>query len=157
MAKDGRFGWLKWLIILALLGGAGYGYWYWKQSQKSAPQYQTGTVTRGDLVQVVTATGQLNPVTNVQVGSQISGMIQTLSVDYNSLVKAGQIIAQLDPATYQANVHQCEADLANTKAGLELAQVDARHASRPPIHVPIPMCSLNRTSPLRHIQRATEV
>src|SRR5262245_37474013 len=126
MAKNGRFGWLKWLILLALLASAGYGYWYWKQSEKSAPQYQTSPVTRGDLIQAVTATGQLNPVTNVQVGSQISGMIQKLAVDYNSPVKAGQIIAQLDPATYLANVHQSEADLANTKAGLELAQVDAK-------------------------------
>jgi HlyD family secretion protein len=129
MAKDRRFGWLKWLVILALLGGAGYGYWYWKRSEKSAPQYQTGTITRGDIVQVVTATGQLNPVTNVQVGSQISGMLQKIAVDYNSLVKAGQVIAQLDPATYQANVHQSEADLANTQAGLELAQVDAKRSA----------------------------
>jgi HlyD family secretion protein len=129
MAKDGKFGWVKWLVILALLAGAGYGYWYWKQSEKSAPQYQTSPVARGDLVQVVTATGQLNPVTNVQVGSQISGMIQKLAVDFNSPVKAGQIIAQLDPATYQASVHQSEADLANAKAGLELAQVDAKRSA----------------------------
>mgnify|MGYP003337052020 CR=1 FL=1 len=96
-------------------------------SQKAA-EYQTATVTRGDLTQVVTATGQLNPVTNVQVGCQISGTIQQLFADFNSPVTNGQIVAQLDPKTYQANLHQAEGDLANAQAALELAQVNAARA-----------------------------
>src|SRR5581483_879169 len=99
---------------------------YFSNRGDGAPQYQTVKVSRGDLSQVVTATGTLNPVINVQVGSQISGNIQKLFADYNTPVKAGQVIAQLDPAIYQAVVHQAEGDLANAKAALELAQVTAK-------------------------------
>jgi HlyD family secretion protein len=73
-------------------------------------------VNRGDLVQSVTASGQLNPVLNVQVGSQISGIIQQLYADFNSTVTQNQVIAELDPATYRAALHQAEADVANAKA-----------------------------------------
>ncbi|MCX6968164.1 MAG: efflux RND transporter periplasmic adaptor subunit [Verrucomicrobia bacterium] len=88
--------------------------------------YQTVAVTRGDLTQSVTATGTLNPVINVQVGSQISGIIQKLFADYNSPVKAGQVVAQIDPATYSAVVMQAEGDLANARAELELAQINLK-------------------------------
>ena len=116
---------MKWLLILALLGGGGgYGYWYGVAKPKPGPEYRTVAVTSGDLTQVVTATGTLNPVVNVQVGSQISGIIQKMFVDYNSAVTNNQIIAQIDPATYQAAVHQAEGDLANAQAALELAQVN---------------------------------
>jgi HlyD family secretion protein len=88
-------------------------------------EYQTATVTRGPLTQAVTATGTLNPVVNVQVGSQVSGNIQKLFVDFNSQVKAGQVVAQIDPALFQATVTQAEGDLANAQAALELAQLNA--------------------------------
>jgi len=81
------------------------------------------------LIQAITATGQLNPVTNITVGSQISGIIQKLYVDWNSPVKMGQIVAQLDPATYKGSVAQAEGELANAKANLELIQIEARRAS----------------------------
>ncbi|HLW34178.1 MAG TPA: efflux RND transporter periplasmic adaptor subunit [Chthoniobacterales bacterium] len=87
--------------------------------------YQTATVTRGPITQLVTATGTLNPVTNVQVGSQVSGNIQKLFADFNSQVKAGQVVAQIDPALFQATVTQAEGDLANAQAALELAKVNA--------------------------------
>src|SRR6266581_218865 len=87
--------------------------------------YQTVVATRGPITQVVTATGTLNPVVNVQVGSQVSGNIQKLFADFNSQVKAGQVIAQIDPAIFQADVTQAEGDLANARAGLQLAQVNA--------------------------------
>src|ERR1043165_4744855 len=126
MATDGKPRSWKWLIILLLLAGAiGGAVWYWG-SDHTPPEYQTATVTRGDLVQSVTATGTLNPVMNVQVGSQISGNIQKLNADFNSTVKEGQVIAELDPATYQANVHQAEAELANAVSARELAKVNAR-------------------------------
>ncbi len=125
MAKHAAVRWLKWLLFLGLLGGgAGYGYWYWQLKPKPGLEYRTVTVTSGDLTQVVTATGTLNPVLNVQVGSQISGIIQKMFVDYNSIVTSNQVIAQIDPATYQANLHQAEGDLANAQASLELAQVN---------------------------------
>jgi HlyD family secretion protein len=67
----------------------------------------------------------LNPVTNVQVGSQVSGNIQKLFADFNSQVKAGQVVAQIDPALFQATVTQAEGDLASSQAGLELAKLNA--------------------------------
>jgi HlyD family secretion protein len=90
----------------------------------SGVSYQTAPVTRGPITQAVTATGTLNPVQNVQVGSQVSGNIQKLFVDFNSTVKAGQVIAQIDPVVFQANVNQAEGDLANARAALELAQLN---------------------------------
>src|SRR5436309_4704642 len=91
-----------------------------------AASYQTATVTRGPITQAVTATGTLNPVVNVQVGSQVSGNIAKLFVDFNSQVKAGQVVAQIDPALFQATVTQAEGDLANAQAALELARVNAK-------------------------------
>jgi len=88
--------------------------------------YQTATVTRGPITQAVTATGTLNPVVNVQVGSQVSGNIAKLFVDFNSQVKAGQVVAQIDPALFQATVTQAEGDVASSQAALELARVNAK-------------------------------
>jgi HlyD family secretion protein len=90
-----------------------------------AATYQTATVTRGPITQAVTATGTLNPVVNVQVGSQVSGNIAKLFADFNSQVKAGQVVAQIDPALFQATVTQAEGDLASAQAALELAKVNA--------------------------------
>lgn len=112
------------LSVMAVVGGAG---WYFlAKSPPEAPQYQVAPLSRGDLTQAVTATGTLNPVVNVQVGSQISGNIQKLYVDFNSPVKQGEVIAQLDPATYQAVVHEAEGELTSSKAALELAKVNAK-------------------------------
>src|SRR5438034_1091502 len=87
--------------------------------------YQSATVMRGPITQAVTATGTLNPVVNVQVGSQVSGNIAKLFADFNSQVKAGAVVAQIDPAIFQATVTQAEGDLASAKAALELAKVTA--------------------------------
>src|SRR2546430_3378093 len=91
----------------------------------AAGHYQTATVTRGPLTQAVTATGTLNPVVTVQVGSQVSGNIAKLFADFNSQVKAGAVVAQIDPAIFQATVTQAEGDLASAQAALELARVNA--------------------------------
>jgi len=91
----------------------------------SAANYQTAEITRGGITQAVTATGTLNPVVTVQVGSQVSGNIAKLFADFNSQVKAGQVVAQIDPAIFQATVTQAEGDLASAKAALELAKVTA--------------------------------
>src|SRR5438552_3234500 len=97
-----------------------------RQCRSSASEnYQIATVTRGPITQAVTATGTLNPVVNVQVGSQVSGNILKLFADFNSQVKAGQIVAQIDPALFQATVTQAEGDLANAQAALELAKLNA--------------------------------
>jgi HlyD family secretion protein len=107
------------------VAGGGYaGYRYWKRPAAPPVEYRTATVSRGDIVQAVTANGSLNPVRNVEVGSQISGIITKINVDFNSKVKAGDVIAQIDPATYERALVQAEAELANAQAALELAQLN---------------------------------
>src|SRR5439155_10378277 len=90
--------------------------------------FRTATVARGDIVQEVTANGALSPVKNVEVGSQVSGIINKINVDFNSRVKEGEVIAQIDPSTFQQNLNQAEAELASAKASLELADVNYRRA-----------------------------
>src|SRR5881409_3364378 len=90
-----------------------------------AENYQISIVTRGPITQAVTATGTLNPVVNVQVGSQVSGNIAKLFADFNSQAKAGHVVAQIDPALFQATVTQAEGDLASAQAALELAKLNA--------------------------------
>jgi HlyD family secretion protein len=111
------------LIIIALLVVAAVVH---QCRNGGATSYQTATITRGPITQAVTATGTLNPVVNVQVGSQVSGNIAKLYVDFNSEVKAGQVVAQIDPVLFQATVTQAEGDLANAQATLELARVNAK-------------------------------
>lgn len=120
---------IAWMILLGVILIAGVlGFKFWKNRGAPKYEFQTDPVTRGALTQAVTATGTLNPVINVQVGSQISGKIKELFADWNSEVKAGQIVAQIDPATYQAIVAQAEGDLANARAALELAQIQLKRS-----------------------------
>ena len=130
MAGKKSGGGLKWIVILLIVGAVVAGVaWHFKQGKNDAPQYQTTVVERGDLTQAVTATGTLNPVVNVTVGSQVSGIINKLNVDYNSTVKSNEIIAEIDPSTYHAAVEQATADLANAKANLELQQAEAARSA----------------------------
>jgi HlyD family secretion protein len=137
---------MKKIIFLLVLAGLGAGgFWYWKHREPEAPQYQFTEVARGDITQVVTATGQIEPVMTVNVGSQISGTIQQLFADYNTPVKEGQLLAQIEPSTYQANVRQAEGALANAKASLELAQVNARRAEELRKQALIPQSDLDKS------------
>jgi HlyD family secretion protein len=120
--------WKRWGLIAGAVLLIGLVVWYIKFRKNNAPQYLTAPVTRGDLTQLVTAAGQLNPVTNVQVGCQISGTIAKLYVDFNSPVTNGQLVAQIDPSLYLATLHSAEGDLANAEAALELASVNARRS-----------------------------
>jgi len=131
MARKNGTSWLKWLIVLLLLGGAGYGGWRWygKRAQEAGTiEYKTAPVARGELVQQVTANGQISPVKNVTVGTQVSGIIQEMFVDFNSRVTNGQVIARIDPSTYQQNLEQAEAELSNSKAALEYAELSYKRA-----------------------------
>ncbi len=130
MADKRGHNWLKWgIIVAAVIVFAGSVIWYFRHGHAVVPAYQTVTVEPGTLTQVVTATGTLNPVTNVTVGSQVSGIITKLYVDFNSLVKKDQVIAEIDPSTYEAIVKQAQANLANAKANLELQQVEANRSA----------------------------
>src|SRR6266581_6288659 len=128
MIKPAQFRRLKRSLMVAVLAsGAGLG-WYLNRPSSNPLQYESTVVTRGELTQVVTASGQLNPLVKVEVGSQISGIIEKLFVDFNAPVKEGQVIAQLDAATYEANLIQANGNLASVKAALELAQLNADRA-----------------------------
>src|SRR5688572_9206461 len=117
--------WLKWVLVLLALAAVGAAWrWYSGGPDDSDVEYRKASVIKGDIVQSVTANGQINPVKNVQVGSQISGIIKDLFVDFNDQVTNGQVIAQIDPSTYQQNLTQAEAELANAKASLLYAQLN---------------------------------
>ncbi|MBI5382803.1 MAG: efflux RND transporter periplasmic adaptor subunit [Opitutae bacterium] len=110
------------LVILAI--AAGGGWYFWNRSAEKPPEVSTTTIAKGDIVQVVTATGDLQPVTSVDVSSQISGQIKEVLVDFNTPVKAGQVLAKLDPATYDQRLKQAQADLASTQANTNLVRLN---------------------------------
>src|SRR5438046_1767839 len=113
------------LIGLGIVALAAFYFW---GGQASAAQYLTAKVERGNLRNTVTATGTLQAVTTVQVGSQASGTISSLSADYNSVVKKGQIIAQLDPAVSKAQVDQARANLQQAQASLQQARASVANS-----------------------------
>ncbi len=118
------------VVVVALLaGGAVLGYLY-TQSRGSAPKYRTVRVERGPLTAAVSATGSLNAVVVVQVGSQVSGQIKELKVDFNSIVKKNQVIARIDPDIFEAKVNQAKADLDSSRAAVlnQEAQVERARA-----------------------------
>ena len=107
------------VALMAVVVAAGF---YFAGNRASAAEYMTTRVERGNLRNTVTATGTLQAVTTVQVGSQASGTISALYVDFNSQVKKGQLIAQLDPAVAQAQVQQSRANLEQARASLQAAK-----------------------------------
>jgi HlyD family secretion protein len=113
----------KWTIIGVLLAAIGL-LTAFKYESKSTPQYFTEKVQKGDIQNVVQATGTINAVTTVQVGSQVSGTIQTLAADFNSHVKKNQVIAQIDPSLFQGALLQAKADLADAQANLIAAKAN---------------------------------
>ena len=123
--SDRSSAWKTLIVIIAVAAVAAGGWYFWIRNSDKVPEYSTITVARGDVVQVVTATGGLQSPTSVDVSSQVSGLIQKLFVDYNTPVKTGQILAQLDPATYQSRLQQTQAQLANTKANYALVKLNA--------------------------------
>lgn len=125
MARSTGSALTKLLLPLALVALLGAGLYWWLRRPASAPVFTTTAVTRADLVQNVTATGTLESVTSVDVSSQISGLIADVLVDYNTPVRAGDILARIDPSTYQQRVKQAEADVASSTASAQLARLNA--------------------------------
>jgi HlyD family secretion protein len=115
------------LVLLAIFIGVGGVAWL--RSEKN-PQYRTAPVERGEIIATVSASGTMNAVTTVQVGSQISGKIKHLYADFNSRVKKGQLIAQIDPDTFVAKVNQAKADAESARVAVKDAKIkrDSRAA-----------------------------
>lgn len=120
----------KYLIVVGAILVVGAIGIYALYDKKPAVTYRTAAVERGDIVATVSATGTLNAVTTVQVGTQVSGTIQQLYVDYNSPVRKGQVIARLDPAIFSAQVEQARGNLLAAEANLLKAKVTAADARR---------------------------
>ncbi len=118
---------LTWLIISisAILIGVIVAFGY---ARKDQPQYFTTKVERGDVRDVVDSTGTINPVTTVLVGSQVSGTIAKLGADFNSRVRKGQIIAEIDPALFQGALLQARADLSSAQANVVLERANLEKA-----------------------------
>jgi len=100
----------------------GVGVWYWWSSGAPPVQYKTALVDRGPITSIVTATGTVNPVVSVQVGSQVSGKISRLFADFNSVVKQGQILAQIDQQPFEARVSQARAAVKSAKGNFDKAK-----------------------------------
>jgi HlyD family secretion protein len=130
MARKSGGGFFKWFVLFLVLGAAGYGGWWWfnTKPQVATIEFRSAKPTRGDVTQSVSANGPLSPLKSVTVGSQISGQITNITVDFNSRVTAGQLLAEIDPATYLTKLTEAKANLANAKASLQLAAVNYRRS-----------------------------
>jgi HlyD family secretion protein len=105
------------------------GLWGYFRSRSDGPKYTTAVVKRGSITSVVQATGTINPLTTVPVGSYVSGTVQYIFADYNTRVKSGQVLAQLDPAIYEAQVVQARGNLQNAQANLATLEANVQVAA----------------------------
>lgn len=111
------------IVIILLIPLTWWGFNYFNQSDRGLPPLHTETVHIGDISQRVVAFGSIQPVQKVIVGSQVSGIIENIRVDFNSIVNKGDIIAQIDPSTFEAELSSARAELESAEAGLELARM----------------------------------
>ena len=117
----------RWLAIAGILVAlAAAGYAWFSRADSAAPQYRTAAVTRGDLVVTVTATGNLQPTNKVDVGSELSGTIESVLVDVNDTVKRGQVLARLDTTRLEHQVEDARGGLAAAQAQVRLATATVR-------------------------------
>ncbi|MBL3593537.1 MAG: efflux RND transporter periplasmic adaptor subunit [Synergistaceae bacterium] len=120
----------KLILLLLLFSGTGWGLYHYFNRPEAAPQLLTTTVTRGDIVQTVTATGKIQAVNTVEVGTQVSGTIRELYADYNSTVTKGQVIATIESTLFEAERDRALADLAAARASVVEAQANVDDAER---------------------------
>src|SRR5262245_42937786 len=114
------------IVVLLLAAALVVGFFLRRDGNGAASQYRTETVEAGDVTRTVTATGTLSAVTTVQVGSQVSGIIARLSADFNSPVKKGQVLAELDRTPFEAQVAQRRADVTQAEVQMRKAEVNFR-------------------------------
>ncbi len=117
-------------IIIVIIIAIAITVFFLFKGKGNEPQFRTDKVVKGDIEMSVTATGTVNPVTTVLVGTQVSGTIKNIYVDFNSPVKKGQLISQIDPALFEAQVNQARANLFSAKANLEKADATMVDAKR---------------------------
>ncbi len=110
---------LRIVVIALVFASAGAGAYTYLKQDAAAPSVTTGEVTRGDVVDAIAATGSLEAVTTVQVGTQVSGTVMQLLADFNDLVRTGQVLARLDPALFQSQLEQARANLVRAEADAE--------------------------------------
>lgn len=120
-----RHKWWSLTIVIILLAG---GIWWFIATRAKKVEYVTVNVSRGDIRHVVTATGEINPVNTVNVGSQVSGTIEEIAVDYNSRVKKGDLLLKIEPSVLQATVDETRAALDAAQSQLNLAKNDYERA-----------------------------
>ena len=115
------------IAVVAIIGG---GAWWWtaRKGEAADSAYRTATIERGDIRVAISATGTLSAISTVTVGSQISGQVTDVLVDYNSEVKKGEVLARIDPSTYEAQIEQGNAQIANAQASLKQAQATLANA-----------------------------
>lgn len=143
-AKPSRLRWAGAAAAVVVLAAGGWFGWRAYSNAGAGPEYRTAKVVRGAITATVSATGTLNPVVSVQVGSQVSGQLKEVLADFNAEVKKGQLIARIDPETFEYRVRQAQADLdaasaqvltaqanvAAARAGVSRSEVNAAEARR---------------------------
>ena len=118
------------VVALLIVGLAIGGYVFFNGERKTPVRYRTAAVERGPVISLVTATGTINPVVSVQVGTQVSGMIKSLHADFNSVVKAGDIVATIDPEPFKARRDQAASNLEMAKANVARARTEQAQRRR---------------------------
>jgi HlyD family secretion protein len=118
------------MVVLVVLVGAILGWTKLRNNKNGLPRYRMEKLAKGDIEAVVTTSGTVNPITKVEVGSQVSGKIAKIFVDYNSQVKEGEILAELDLSTFESRVKQNQANYLSAQASLEKAKVSLANLQR---------------------------
>ncbi len=134
-------------VLVAIIG-----YWLYARAKAQAPKYTTVVVRRGDITSAVQATGTINALTTVSVGSYVSGTVQYIFADFNTRVKSGQVLAQLDPAIYEAQVTQARGNLENAQGNLVTlaanVQVDQANLAKAQANVGYQQATAKRSADL---------
>jgi HlyD family secretion protein len=106
------------IIVVVVLATAAAGWWRWSHRAGATPQWETTAAAKGRLTARITATGTLSATVTVQVGSQVSGRLQQIAVDYNAPVKKGQLLAKIDPQLFDAAMEQAKANVLAAQGNL---------------------------------------
>ncbi len=132
------------VMVLVLLAGGG-AFLYFRTGEETGQRFRRARVERGDVSSVVTATGTINPVITVLVGSQVSGTIKALHADFNSLVREDEVIAQIDSAIFEAQVEQARANVLDAQAGILTAQANLNNAQANVVKTEVTLVDAKRT------------